>query len=339
MLTVFRAVSIVAISVAALPVLAACGASNEPAIATHLGFYQEPSFSAAAAQSLGTVRVVLLSTHEHIVVGVAAAVQLSLVSTNGAHLRGTLSADVLNGVATFPDLNVDSAGIGYRIVAKATGLDSAVSLPFNVTLGPPAQLRFDSIQYARAGLVLPPVTVRVLDAGGNFLPTANTVITVGSHWTAVGGTTTRGALNGKAVFDDLVLTKWGADNWLYAAAPNVDSATSNFFMVWPGPCTQLAVSQIAGGHVGTSLGSIYVSRGDSYGNTCVALPPGGSATYTIALGNNPSGAALSGPTTAIGFYCCYVFNSIVIDKPGTGYTLIVQSNGLSATTNRFDIAP
>ena len=328
-----------ATSAASALLLIACRTSDEPAVATHLRFDQQPYASAASTQPLGNVTVALLTSHEHTVVGGAVAVQLSLIAANGAHLLGTISADAVNGVATFSDLNVDIAGTGYKLVAKALGLDSAVSQPFEVTLGSPAKLRFDSIEVpSRVGDVLPPVSVRVLDAGGNFLPTATTLITLGSPG-SLSGTTVRAAVGGTAVFGDLVLFTSGDNKWLYADAPNLDRAFSNFFIVAPGPCAQLSIGHISDGHVGLPLTAFLVVPDDQYGNACVTLPPGGAATYAVTLGNNPSGATLSGRLTVNGFAVSTNIDSVLVDKSGTGYTLIVQSRGMTGTSNPFDIAP
>ncbi len=42
--------------------------------------------------------------------------------------------DVVNGVATFPNLSLDQAGMGYTLQASASGLTAATSSPFNVTV-------------------------------------------------------------------------------------------------------------------------------------------------------------------------------------------------------------
>jgi hypothetical protein len=62
---------------------------------------------------------------------------------------------------------------------------------------------------------------------------------------------------------------------------------------------------------------------DEYGNG--ALPPGGNITVTVALGNNPTGATLSGTLTVSGFSVVTSFSNVSIDKPGTGYTLVASS--------------
>ncbi|MEW6277061.1 MAG: VCBS repeat-containing protein [Candidatus Eremiobacterota bacterium] len=60
------------------------------------------------------------------------------LSTNptGAALRGTLTVEPVNGVATFSDLAVGSAGTGYVLGAATTGLRSADSAPFDVVVQP-----------------------------------------------------------------------------------------------------------------------------------------------------------------------------------------------------------
>ncbi len=49
-----------------------------------------------------------------------------------ANLSGTLNVTAVNGVATFPDLAIDSAGVGYTLVATSGSLASAESQPFDV---------------------------------------------------------------------------------------------------------------------------------------------------------------------------------------------------------------
>lgn len=51
----------------------------------------------------------------------------------GSRLSGTLTADAVNGVATFVDLRVDKPGRGYTLVASSGGASGA-SIPFRVRL-------------------------------------------------------------------------------------------------------------------------------------------------------------------------------------------------------------
>lgn len=322
--------------------LAACS-TTEPIIATHLGFETQPNAAVAAAQSLGSITVAYLTAHERRAVAATANVQISLISASGeGHLAGTLSAPAANGIATFTDLSVDKAGTAYRLVAKTSGFDSVLSQPFDIAVGAPAKLRFESTISAAllAGQQLPPVAVSVTDAGGNLVPTATTAITLsGSAGDSLYGTTTISAVNGTAVFSDVSVQRW-SDESLVASAPNLASATSNPFLVSPLPCDRLAFfTQPSDGRAGVPLPNFSVYCADRYGNP-PALPPGGSMSATIAFGNNPTGATLSGPTPVGGFRAALGFNDVIIDKPGTGYTLIVSSPGLaSATSKAFNVSP
>jgi hypothetical protein len=53
----------------------------------------------------------------------------------GDLLRGTLTAQTVNGVATFPDLKLEKAAEGYTLSASAKGLRSAMSAAFQVGPG------------------------------------------------------------------------------------------------------------------------------------------------------------------------------------------------------------
>jgi hypothetical protein len=341
-ITQFRTRAIASIGVWGVFLLA-CSSSENPAVATHLAFETQPSASATSTQPLGTVTVALLTPEGHRATAATGNVQISLISDLGdSHLSGGLSSQATAGIATFSDLSVDKAGTAYRLVAKAEGLDSSVSRAFSITVGPPVVLRFDAaIGSVTAGMPMPPVSVSITDAGANLEPAATTSITLSAGTGTLRGTTTVSALNGRAIFTDLSIDG-STNSWLVASAPNLASATSNTFSVFlpPGPCTQMAFfTQPADGKAGTPLSSFGVYCADQYGRP-PALPPGGNMTVTVALGNNPTGATLSGTTTVDGFRAATGFNNLVIDKPGTGYTLIVSSAGLASATSRaFNISP
>src|SRR5207244_12949888 len=53
---------------------------------------------------------------------------------NGATLFGTLTANAVGGIATFPDLRLDRPGTGYTLVASMSGAAEATSAQFAVGL-------------------------------------------------------------------------------------------------------------------------------------------------------------------------------------------------------------
>jgi hypothetical protein len=63
-----------------------------------------------------------------------------------------------------------------------------------------------------------------------------------------------------------------------------------------------------------------------------------SEDVTIAIGTNPGGGRLSGRTTLGAVGGLAIFDSLRIDKPGAGYTLVATATGLrSATSNLFNV--
>ena len=319
--------------------------TTEPAVATHLGFENGPLPSAASTQSLGPITVTALTSAGHVASGASGGVEISLISSNtNAHLSGTLVAQISGGRASFTDLTVDKASVAYRLVAKAAGLDSAVSQPFSITPGPAVALRFDSSipsQQQVGSQIQPPVSVSVTDAAGNLASAATPAISLSSTAGSLNGTTTVTATSGTAVFSPLFPTQAG-DQSLVATAPGLASATSNSFSVRPapGPCTFLRFfSPPADAKAGSPIPGFVVSCVDSNGYG-VPLPPGGSMTVTVSLGTNPTGATLSGQTTVGGVRAGVYFSNVIIDKPGVGYTLIASADGYtSATSGPFNVMP
>jgi PKD repeat protein len=87
---------------------------------------------------------------------------------------------------------------------------------------------------------------------------------------------------------------------------------------------------------GQPLGLVRVAVVDSSG-TPVA---GADSLITIALGAHPSGATLTGTSTAHAANGVARFSDLRIDKPGTAYTLTATVAGLKPdTSDAFDVSP
>lgn len=79
--------------------------------------------------------------------------------------------------------------------------------------------------------------------------------------------------------------------------------------------------------------TVQVSVQDSLGNE----NPNGTNNITLALGNNPSGATLTGTTNASAVSGRAKFGNLKLDKTGSGYTLRASTAGLTeAISNSFD---
>jgi len=110
-----------------------------PQTATHVAFRVQPSFTLLPGQAITpAVQVAVLDDQGNTVSGFVGSVTVALGHDGSllqnARLSGTLVVDVVNGVATFPNLSLDQAGMGYTLQASASGLTAATSSPFNVTV-------------------------------------------------------------------------------------------------------------------------------------------------------------------------------------------------------------
>lgn len=107
---------------------------------------------------------------------------VSLISSNGAPLNGTLVKQTANGLASFGDLLINLKGSSYQLQASISGSSptiSVVSAPFSVTPGAPTHLSFlYSPTTTKAAVILqtgiaqhPYPQIAVIDAGGNIVDT------------------------------------------------------------------------------------------------------------------------------------------------------------------------
>lgn len=159
----------------ALAALLPCLAWSVPP--NRLVFTTEPS-NGSAGQILPAVVVSVEDALGNVITG-DNTTQIHLTLSINT-LNGTTTQTVVNGVATFNDLSIDTIGTGYLLTAQSVNVGpppdiSAVSTPFDITAGPPAQLAFmqQPTDTPAGEYVNPPVTVVVEDAGGNPVTSDN----------------------------------------------------------------------------------------------------------------------------------------------------------------------
>jgi hypothetical protein len=107
-----------------------------PAAADHLVFLQQPT-DTAAGQMISPVVVEVVDAFGNVETSDNSDTITLSIGTNpsGGTLDGTLTLTVVNGVATFSDLSIDLAGMGYTLHASiGGGLPDTDSNPFNVTM-------------------------------------------------------------------------------------------------------------------------------------------------------------------------------------------------------------
>jgi hypothetical protein len=312
-----------------------------------LAFTVQPSNVTTGASIAPAVQVTVEDSSGNIVSTATNAITIAIqTNPSGGTLSGTKTVNAVNGVATFSNLSINNAGVGYTLTASATGLTPATSNPFNVTttVGPPAKLAFavQPSNVVSGASIAPAVQVAVQDASGNLVTTATKAITMAIGTNPGGGTlsgtTTANAVNGVATFFTLSINNLGTGYTLTASATGLTSATSSAFNVTLGPPAKLAFTvQPSNVVAGASIApAVQVTVRDVSGNLATTA----TNAITIAIGTNPGSGTLSGTATANAVAGVATFSNLSINTAGTGYTLTAAAAGLtSATSSAFNVTP
>jgi subtilase family serine protease len=109
------------------------------AAASQLTFGQLPTNSTAGGVITPAVTVRVLDQYGNLVSSDNTDVVTLAINNNpgGGTLSGTTSAIVVGGVATFNNLSINNAGVGYTLTASSGSLTAATSASFNVNAAAP----------------------------------------------------------------------------------------------------------------------------------------------------------------------------------------------------------
>ncbi len=306
---------------------------------TQLAFKTQPT-TTVAGTAIGSFQVEVQDGSGNLVTGATNAITVAIgTNPGGATLTGTTTVNASGGAATFTGLKLDKTGVGYTLVASATGLTSATSAAFNITTGALNSLVFTTQPVnVVAGVTTPTVVVTAEDALGNTVTTFTGVVslTLGSHPPADTSafTVTVNAVAGIASFTGLRFTVAGGYT-LVASASGVGSTASNTFTVSPAPAVALAflvqpTTSLAGAIISPPL---KVAIEDSLGNVTSATNP-----VTMAFGANPGQSILGGTLTGNAVSGVATFTDLTVSTAASGYTLVASATGLaSATSAKFDV--
>ncbi len=298
-----------------------------------LSFVVQPSNVATGAAISPAVQVAVLDSAGNTVTAATGPVTLAL--TAGTGLGGTLTVTPQNGVATFSNLTLGTAG-SYTLVASSSGLTSSTSASFTVTT--PVKLAF-VVQPSNAligAAISPAVQVAVQDANGDTVTADRSPITlslVGSN--GLGGTPTVNAQNGVASFSDLTVENAGIYT-LSATSQGLTSANSSSFTVTAPPVTYFLSPNGSDANSGLSSSQAWLSPDHplNCGDKIVAA----SGTYSAANFNNGKWGVVScllGNNVA--WLQCATFDSCKISSTSSDGMWVDQSywgvQGWEITTN------
>ncbi|MGA3068008.1 MAG: hypothetical protein ABSF29_14280, partial [Tepidisphaeraceae bacterium] len=307
-----------------------------PASASKVVYAQQPSNVMAGAADSPSIVLDVEDQFGNIVTTDSSNVTLTIATGPGA-LLGTVTAAASNGVVTFTNVKLNTAGT-YTLTAADGSLTSATSNSFTVNPAAPSHVVY-AVQPSdvTAGIPdNPSIVVDVEDQYGNIVTTdnSNVILTVATGPGTLGGTDTVSAASGVATFSNVMLNTSG-NYTLTATDGNLASSTSNTFTVSPAAASQLVYavqpSNVTAGAAQSP--SIVVDVEDQFGN--IVTTDSSNVTLTVASGPG----TLGGTDTVAASGGVATFTNVVLTTAGA-YTLIASDSSLTtATSNSFLVSP
>ena len=250
---------------------------------------------------------------------------------SGATLGGTTTTTVSGGVATFGNLSLNLVGTGYTLAATSPATTTGVgSSTFNISANTVVtHLGLATASSETAGNTFS-LTVSALNSAGAAVGSYTGTIHFSSSDVAAGlpaNYTFTSADAGVHTFTGLVL-KTAGSRTITATDTSSGSITGTATVnVTPNVATHLAFVQSPTSAVtGTAISpAVTVAVEDAYGNIVTS---DSTDQVTLALGTNPTGATLSGTTTATVSGGIATFSNLSLGTIGTGYTLAASSGTL-----------
>jgi Tol biopolymer transport system component len=266
-------------------------------------------------------------------------VTVALDSNPGATtLSGTLSASSSGGTVSFGNVRVQGPGVGFKLVATATGLAPGVTGTFNV-IGPLATMQLNGVNSDVAAGVASSFPIQLVDALGNVMTNAtNTVnVSLGANpgGSTLSGTTSVAAVSGVASFGNLSINNPASGYTLVFTCTGLPSLTVGPFDVLSAttPYSLAFGTQPQNTYVGGTFGCTVRIRSVS-GSTLT----GSTLPITLALFNEPQGAVLGGNVTVNAVNGVATFSGLTCSKKGTTLRLYAACANLrTAQSNTFNV--
>jgi hypothetical protein len=298
-----------------LPAVTAGAVTVSPAAIDHFQVSTQPP-STVATNNPFNVQIAGVDKFGNVVTGFSTPVTVALTSAGGATLAAGVGAITSTAGSNYNPLSPPAV----RIAAPPAGGTQATAV---------AVVNGDGLH---AGQI---TAVVITNPGSGY--TSAPSVTIDSTGTTGSGASAQATLgvkatpvNGIATFTNLsvnVASTSPGYTLTTQPVPGVTAATTSAFLVSSTAATKLSFSSstppptsaTAGGVLGGTAGVVVVADNSSF-----------SGPVTLSLGNDPTGAALNGTTTAYATNGTATFTGLTLNVAGS-YTLVATSNGLTAT--------
>src|SRR5262245_12267103 len=304
--------------------------------ATKLGFVVQPSATQAGAAITPAIQVAVQDAGGNLVSTATNSITLAIgANPGGGALSGTNPVTAASGIAQFADLTISKSGVGYTLVATASGLASDTSTAFTITSGGVSATSSTVVAAptnitASSGSSSATITVTAKDAFGNPVAGASVVLAA----TGAGNTVTQpagatdangiatGHLSSTTVGAKIVSATIGATPVTQTDTVTVAPAAASSLAFSVQPSTTVAMRAIAP--------AVQVTARDAFGNRATGF----TGTVSMAIGTNPVGGSLAGTLAAVADTGVATFSNLRIDEAAAGYTLAATSGALAQGTSQ-----
>jgi hypothetical protein len=240
-------------------------------------------------------------------------------------LTGTTMATVVNGVASFNDLEDDTAGT-LSLEFSAPGLAAVISSRSTVSAGPAAIIKVVGKPPSGviAGVSFGGFVVDVMDNYGNLQTSFDGSVTAALASASGGtlsGTPSVDAVSGVATFNNLVAVTSGSISLTAtssASGTTLTSPPSVPVVVSPAPADQFVVTTtFASPDIAGSVGTVTVTAEDQFGNVAAS----GKNQYLGTVTLSATDVLISGMPASYGFTVgdagSHTFANVVLETAGS----------------------
>ena len=266
---------------------------------------------------------------------------VTLTVSSGATVIGSSTVSAVNGIAVFSSAGLTGPAGTYTLTYTATLAVGPRTVSQSITLAPGAAARYIVTSSASSATVGTPVTInaQLVDANDSPISAAGRIV----NWSASGANGSFSAPTSSTNASGLATVTYTVDTVdgrtaTITATDNNSISGSTTVSTLTGSAAKLAfnVQPSAAGWRTVIRPSVIVTVQDRYSNTVAS----GATPVTLSIGANPGGATLSGGESTPSAGGIATFPNVMFDEPGSGYTLIASSPGLTSVTSAsFDVSP
>lgn len=290
-------------------------------LASQLIFTSDPvGSSTQAGSAIASISARLLDASGNTATGFNGTVTLAIgTNPGGGTLSGTATGTATSGNISFTGLSIDKAGSGYTLVASSSGVTSATSGAFSITVGPASTISVSSgdSQSAVAGSALTSSLIAVVkDSFGNLVSSGTTV-----NWITTSGTlgASSSTTSASGLASNTLTTSTTAGSITITATINGTSNSVIFSATGThGAASQIIYSTAPVGGVaqGVALATQPVLQIKDANNNLVTT--GADATANVSLSLTSGTGSLTGNGTVAAVGGIATFSGIAIDTQGAG---------------------